>query len=332
MEDGEEEEETSSSKRDERGVGSRRSREDDSGASGSKRSRDGSDRPLAGAGPLSSPRSGDNSTPSDVGASRTGPVREPWMPTPSEIESRFRSTSPPSQYAVYSCGGLKADDVTMVLDFDPATDQRRDYYIGLFHELRWYGNTKTSCRSRVPECQALCQSWGAFVQNFNSNPAGCRGRVCLARERFERFSQHPTIERLHWGAVEAALGRVLRSPAASVQSSLCAEPSAPRHTSATPREVAPTEPLGRTTSEERSREPIDQAQHVVAVSSQSLQQQRWSKLGARSLRAEHRAPACPLGAPAAATRDEETSRELGVVEADAEDSPTMSSSSSDSTM
>ncbi|GMF60128.1 unnamed protein product [Phytophthora fragariaefolia] len=28
--------------------------------------------------------------------SRTGPVRDPWMPTPGEIHSRFGSTAPPS--------------------------------------------------------------------------------------------------------------------------------------------------------------------------------------------------------------------------------------------
>ncbi|GMF45536.1 unnamed protein product [Phytophthora fragariaefolia] len=58
MEDGEEDEEISSSRRDDPIVGSCRPREDDSGASSSKRSRSGSDRPLADAGPLSSPRSG----------------------------------------------------------------------------------------------------------------------------------------------------------------------------------------------------------------------------------------------------------------------------------
>ncbi|GMF68799.1 unnamed protein product [Phytophthora fragariaefolia] len=53
MEDGEEEDEgTSSSTRVDPSVGSRRPREDDSDASGSKRSRSGSDRPLADAGPF----------------------------------------------------------------------------------------------------------------------------------------------------------------------------------------------------------------------------------------------------------------------------------------
>ncbi|GMF61314.1 unnamed protein product [Phytophthora fragariaefolia] len=150
-EDGEEDEVISTSRRDDPIVGSRHSREDVSDASSSKRSRSGSDRPLADAGPLSSPRSVGDSTPSGVLASHTAPVRGPWMPTPSEIQSRFGSTAPPSQYALYSCSGIIDDDVTKDLDFDPATDQRRDYYIGLFHELRWYGNKKTSRSSRVPE-------------------------------------------------------------------------------------------------------------------------------------------------------------------------------------
>ncbi|GMF20306.1 unnamed protein product [Phytophthora fragariaefolia] len=169
------------------------------------RSRSGSDRPLADAGPLSSPRSGGDSTSSNTVVSRTGPVRDPWMPTPSETQSHFGCTAPPSQYALYSSNGIVDDDATKELDFDPATDQMRDYYIGRFHELRWYGNKKASRRSRVPEWQALCQSWGAFVENFNKDPAGNRERVRLARERYERFSKRPNIKRLHWGAVEAGI-------------------------------------------------------------------------------------------------------------------------------
>ncbi|GMF64329.1 unnamed protein product [Phytophthora fragariaefolia] len=63
MEDGEEEDEwTSSSTRVDTSVGSRRPHENDSDASGSKRSRSGSDRPPADAGPLSNPRSGGDSS------------------------------------------------------------------------------------------------------------------------------------------------------------------------------------------------------------------------------------------------------------------------------
>ncbi|KAE9165206.1 hypothetical protein PF005_g29706 [Phytophthora fragariae] len=137
MEEGEDERDSSSSGRNEASVGTRRSRDDDSDASSSRRSRSGSDRPLADAGALSTPRGGDDddSTPPAAVISRTNPVRDPWMPTPSEIRSRYGNTSPLGQYALYSCSAINDDDVTKELDFDPATDQRRDYYIGLFHEL-----------------------------------------------------------------------------------------------------------------------------------------------------------------------------------------------------
>ncbi|KAE9281797.1 hypothetical protein PF008_g27794 [Phytophthora fragariae] len=207
MEEGEEEGESSSSGRNEASVGTRRPREDDSDASSSKRSRSGSDRPLADAGALSTPRGGDDddSTPSAAVTSRTKPVRDPWMPSPSEIQSRYGNTSPLGWYALYSCSAITDDDATKELDYDPATDQRRDYYIGLFHELQFYGNKKHSRKSKVTEWEALCQSWGALVDNFNRDPAGYRERVRSARERYERFSKRPKILRLHEGAVEAGI-------------------------------------------------------------------------------------------------------------------------------
>ncbi|KAE9328346.1 hypothetical protein PR003_g15799 [Phytophthora rubi] len=177
MEEGEEERDSSSSGRNEASVGTRRPREADSDASSSKRSRSGNDRPLADAGALSTPRDGDDDdcTPSTAVTSRTNPVRDPWMPPPNEIQSRYGSTSPVGRYALYSCSAINDDDVTKVLDFDPATDQRRDYYIGLFHELRFNGNKK---RSR---------------------------KIRSASERYERFSKRPKILRLHDGAVEAGI-------------------------------------------------------------------------------------------------------------------------------
>ncbi|GMF45645.1 unnamed protein product [Phytophthora fragariaefolia] len=161
MDDGEEEDEgNSSSTRVDPSVESRRPREDDSDASGSKRSRSGSDKPLANAGPLST-RSGGDSTSSNT---------------------LCRALV---QCATHGC--------------------RLQARSNLAPALRWYGNKKTSRRSRVPEWQALCQSWGAFVENFNKDHAGYRERVRLARERYERFSKRPKIDRLHWGAVEAGI-------------------------------------------------------------------------------------------------------------------------------
>uniref|UniRef100_H3GBV3 Retrotransposon gag domain-containing protein n=1 Tax=Phytophthora ramorum TaxID=164328 RepID=H3GBV3_PHYRM len=101
-------------------VGLRRPREDDSNASSSKRSRSGSGTPLAAAGALTTPRDGDDSAPSAVVAvSHTESVREPWMPSQSEIGSRFGATAPPNLYALYSCNAIVDDDVAKrsVLDF-----------------------------------------------------------------------------------------------------------------------------------------------------------------------------------------------------------------------
>ncbi|GMF34341.1 unnamed protein product [Phytophthora fragariaefolia] len=91
------------------------------------------------------------------------------------------------------CSRSGSDRTLLTLDLCPA------------RELRWYRNKKTFRRSRVPEWQALCQSWGAFVEYFNKDPAGYHERVRLARERYERFSKRPKIDRLHWGAVEASI-------------------------------------------------------------------------------------------------------------------------------
>ncbi|KAE8955872.1 hypothetical protein PF011_g31663 [Phytophthora fragariae] len=129
MEEGEEERDSSSSGRNETSVGTRRPREDDTDASSSKRLRSGSDRPLADAGALSTPRGGgdDDSTSSTAVTSRTNPVRDPWMPSPSEIRPRYDNTSPLGPYALYSCSAITDDDVTKELDFDPATDQRQAF-------------------------------------------------------------------------------------------------------------------------------------------------------------------------------------------------------------
>ncbi|KAE9292373.1 hypothetical protein PF008_g25087 [Phytophthora fragariae] len=116
-EEGEEERGSSSSGRNEASVGTRRPREDDSDASSSKRSRSGSDRPLADAGALSTPRGGDDdgSTPSVAVTSRTNPVRDPWMPSLSEIRSRYGNTSPLGQYALYSCSAIHTETPTCLL-------------------------------------------------------------------------------------------------------------------------------------------------------------------------------------------------------------------------
>ncbi|GMF57243.1 unnamed protein product [Phytophthora fragariaefolia] len=169
MEDGEDEE-VSSSRRDDPSVGSRRPREDDLDASSSKRSRSGSDRPLANAGPLFSPRSGGDSTPSGVNTSRTAAVRDPWMPAPREIRSRFGSTAPPGRYVMYSCHGIIDNDVTKELDFDPAT-----------------------VKDAITTPDSSMSSDGSRISSLRRANA------------MRAFLSAPKIERLHWGAVEEGI-------------------------------------------------------------------------------------------------------------------------------
>ncbi|EGZ23672.1 hypothetical protein PHYSODRAFT_324861 [Phytophthora sojae] len=181
---------------------SRRPREgDDSDASSSKRSRSESDTPLSAAGALRSPR--EVATSSSPRAAQA--ARDPWMPSASEIADRVGNTVPPNEIPLYVCSGIHDDAVAEEQHFDPLTNQRRDYYIGLFHELRYFSSKKTSSRSKVPEWQALCQSWNAFVENFNKKPAAYRERVKHARERFETFSTRGRLEQLQRSSADAGI-------------------------------------------------------------------------------------------------------------------------------
>ncbi|EGZ22482.1 hypothetical protein PHYSODRAFT_330269 [Phytophthora sojae] len=181
---------------------SRRPREgDESDASSSKRSRGENETPLSAAGALSSPRDvGTSSSPRAAQA-----ARDPWMPSASEIADHVGNTVPPNEIPLYVCSGIYDDAVAEEQHFDPLTNQRRDYYIGLFHELRHFSSKKTSSRSRVPEWQALCQSWNAFVKNFNKKSAAYHERVKHARERFEIFSTRGRLEQLHRSSVDAGI-------------------------------------------------------------------------------------------------------------------------------
>ncbi|EGZ25126.1 hypothetical protein PHYSODRAFT_326192 [Phytophthora sojae] len=167
-------------------AGSRRPREgDDSDASSSKRSRGESDTPLSAAGALSSPREvAPSSSPRAAQA-----ARDPWMPSASEIADRVGNTVPPNEIPLYVCSGIHDDDVAEEQHFDPLTNQRRDYYIGLFHELRYFSSKKTSSRSK----------------NFNKKPAACRERVKHARERFETFLTRGRLVQLHRSSMDAGI-------------------------------------------------------------------------------------------------------------------------------
>ncbi|KAG2973523.1 hypothetical protein PC120_g26133 [Phytophthora cactorum] len=157
-------------------TGLRRPREDDPSASSSKRSRNDEEEKAPTSVTSSSPRS----VPTE---------RAPWMPSTSEITS----------------SAIIDDAEAAAQHFDPMTNQRRDYFIGLFHELRWHASKRTSRKSKVPEWMALRQSWNAFVENFNKDAKAYRARITAAQQRFETFSRRHMIDRLHNEAMEAGI-------------------------------------------------------------------------------------------------------------------------------
>ncbi|KAG3035399.1 hypothetical protein PC121_g21863 [Phytophthora cactorum] len=173
-------------------TGSRRLREDDPSASSSKRSRNDEE----------------EKTPTPVTLTSPRPVpieRAPWMPSASQIASRFGATSPPNPIPLCVYSAIIDDAEAAAQHFDPMTNQRRDYYIGLFHELRWHASKRTSRKSKVSEWMALCQSWNAFVESFNKDAKAYCAGITAAQHRFETFSRRHMIDRLHNEAMKAGI-------------------------------------------------------------------------------------------------------------------------------
>ncbi|KAG2777436.1 hypothetical protein PC129_g21403 [Phytophthora cactorum] len=55
------------------------------------------------------------------------------------------------------------------------------------------------------QSMALCQSWNAFVENFNRDAKAYRARITAAQHCFETFSRRHMIDRLHNEAMEAGI-------------------------------------------------------------------------------------------------------------------------------
>ncbi|KAG2976539.1 hypothetical protein PC121_g23302 [Phytophthora cactorum] len=121
------------------------------------------------------------------------------------MASRFGTTSLQNRILLYVCSAIVDDAEAAAQHFDPMTNQRSDYFIGLFHMLRWHASKRTSRKSKLPEWMALCQSWNAFVDNFNKDAKAYRARITAAQRRFETFSRRHMINRLHNEAMEAGI-------------------------------------------------------------------------------------------------------------------------------
>ncbi|KAG4038846.1 hypothetical protein PC123_g25597 [Phytophthora cactorum] len=133
--------------------------------------------------------------------------RRPREDDPSASSSkRSRNNEEEKAPTPVRCDFAIVDDAEAAAQhFDPMTNQMRDYFIGLFHELRWHASKRTSRKSKVPEWVALCQSWNAFVEKFNKDAKAYRARITAAQRRFETFSRRHMIDRLHNEAMEAGI-------------------------------------------------------------------------------------------------------------------------------
>ncbi|OWY95571.1 hypothetical protein PHMEG_00034391, partial [Phytophthora megakarya] len=187
-EDGElEDEATSSSQSHEskRAAGTRRPREDDSDASSSKRPRSESDAVPSGLEAPAISKQRDATRTDDT-------VREPWMTSERVIKDRYGAIVAPNQMLLYVDNRMVDDAEAAAKHLESGTIQRRDYYISLFHELRYWSSKKTSGRSK-------------FVTNFNNDPAGYRERIVSARERFVKYSVTSAVQRVHEASVNAKI-------------------------------------------------------------------------------------------------------------------------------
>ncbi|KAG2843339.1 hypothetical protein PC113_g2662 [Phytophthora cactorum] len=154
-------------------TGSRQPRDDDPSVSSSKRSRNDEEEKAPTPVTPSSPRS----VPTE---------RAPWMPSASEIASRLGATSPPNPIPLYVYSAISDDAEAAAQHFDPMTNQRREYFIGLFHELRWHASKRTSRKSK-------------------RRKKVYRTRITAAQQRFETFSRRHMIDRLHNEAMDEGI-------------------------------------------------------------------------------------------------------------------------------
>ncbi|KAG3176304.1 hypothetical protein C6341_g9016 [Phytophthora cactorum] len=88
-------------------------------------------------------------------------VRCDFATEPDPAVSAFVESFNKDAKAYRACSAIIDDAEAAAQHYDPMMNQRRDYFIGLLHELRWHASKRTSRKSKVPEWMALCQYWNA---------------------------------------------------------------------------------------------------------------------------------------------------------------------------
>ncbi|KAF1316915.1 hypothetical protein FI667_g15121, partial [Globisporangium splendens] len=115
-----------------------------------------------------------------------------WTPKPNWIRAH-RGTQRAGTHALYNVGTIKDDDFVLRQNFYPKA--REEFYIDLFHSMRYFDGRSKSKKSHSAEKQALflSQAWSAFVANFNEDAVKCISRL---RDNREKFLRHNAVGKL----------------------------------------------------------------------------------------------------------------------------------------
>ncbi|KAF1317490.1 hypothetical protein FI667_g14752, partial [Globisporangium splendens] len=115
-----------------------------------------------------------------------------WAPKPNWVRAH-RSTQRAGTHALYDVSTIKDDDFVLRQNFHPKA--REEFYIDLFHSMRYFDGRSKSKKSHSAEKQAvfLSQAWGAFVVNFNEDAAKCVSRL---RDNRDKFLRHNAVGKL----------------------------------------------------------------------------------------------------------------------------------------
>ncbi|KAF1327435.1 hypothetical protein FI667_g7702, partial [Globisporangium splendens] len=115
-----------------------------------------------------------------------------WTPKPNWIRAH-RGTQRAGTHALYDVGAIKDDNFGLRQNFHPKA--REEFYIDLFHSMRYFDGRSKSKKSHSAEKQALflSQAWSAFVANFSEDAAKCISRM---RDNREKFLRHNAVGKL----------------------------------------------------------------------------------------------------------------------------------------
>ncbi|KAF1334654.1 hypothetical protein FI667_g1430, partial [Globisporangium splendens] len=119
-----------------------------------------------------------------------------WAPKPNWVRAH-RGTKHGGTHALYDVGAVKDDDFVLRQNFHPKA--REEFYIDLFHSMRFFDGRSKLKESHSAEKQALflSQAWSAFVVNLNEGAAKCVARLRDNREKFLRHNAFGKLLAIH---------------------------------------------------------------------------------------------------------------------------------------